>query len=497
MTKPTTAKAARPTDDLRRRAAGARDAAGRFIKRIAPAKPSAPATEPDPALAAATVFRASWNALGEVLNAEAPDDMTAELQDAQGAAFDRLCAVRPTTPEGFRALAQCWAMMLQGERGSEPGLTISDAAADSLIAGAGVCVPFGSMFDRADPTHALISAHRYAYAEWDRLSAVWNGMALDDPGYAAAMAASKEPGEREVAAYDALFTARPTSLAGAAALASYLGEAVRRTRIDAEPSEGERALGTIAAALKGLAPAAEAPPHPDAALFALGAEFVAAWAVEEESPDDTGYWACNRVAQQIVRTPAATAAGLGIKALLLARLDEDDSSPRNPVAAHGPIASHWNVLRQVQEGAARIAAGTETGIPATADTPAGPSLVALLDLPSATLDELLTVRDLADHVGSVAYASAWSPRCHQRANTHGAPYHNDAGKLMQWLGDALTDVEAAVDKEVAGRAPSNRVDRETRLLMLAGRTIEDGDPDTIKAFALELLDHASAESRGH
>jgi hypothetical protein len=97
--------------------------------------------EPDPALAVVTVFRASWTALGEALDAEAPDELVAELEDAQGAAYERLRAVRPTTPEGYRALAECWAMVLKGHRGDEPGMMASDHAADSLIAGASACVP--------------------------------------------------------------------------------------------------------------------------------------------------------------------------------------------------------------------------------------------------------------------------------------------------------------------------------------------------------------------
>lgn len=139
MRKPNTAKAAPEAQDLRQRAAQARDAAGRFNSRRAPAE--APSAEPDPALAVTTVFRASWVALSKVLDAEAPDDMVADLEDAQSAAYDCLRAVRPTTPEGYRAIAECWAMVLKGHRGDEPGITVSDHAADALIAGAGACVP--------------------------------------------------------------------------------------------------------------------------------------------------------------------------------------------------------------------------------------------------------------------------------------------------------------------------------------------------------------------
>lgn len=116
-----------------------------------------PAAEPDPALAVVTVFRASWNALGEVLDAEVPDELSAKLDEAQGAAYQGLKAVRPTTPEGYRALAEAWAMVLKGERGDEPGMTVSDHAADSLIAGADACAPVQPV-DWYDPPPGFMAA---------------------------------------------------------------------------------------------------------------------------------------------------------------------------------------------------------------------------------------------------------------------------------------------------------------------------------------------------
>ena len=64
---------------------------------------------------------------------------------------------------------------------------------------------------------------------------------------------------------------------------------------------------------------------------------------------------------------------------------------------------------------------------------------------------------------------------------------------MQWLGDALTDVETAANNEARRRRPGNRSDRETRLEMLALPVIQNGDPDETEAFARELLAHAEAE----
>lgn len=384
MRKPNTAKAAPAAQDLRQRAARARDAAGRFNRRRAPAE--APSAEPDPALAVTTVFRASWDVLGKVLDAEAPDDLVAELEDAQSAAYDRLKAVRPTTPRGFRAVAECWAMVLKGHRGDEPGMTVSDHAADSLIAGAGVCEPPPACGAAEDTAFALIEAHQKAYAVWEPLAAAQNCARVGSPEYIAASNAEEGPRRAEVAAFNALFSARPSTLAGTLALAEYLQKAVRRAQIEPELDDGERALATVAAALRAT-----------------------------------------------------------------------------------------------------------VGLP---QRHAAPNLVGLLDLASATTDDLQTLGELAERIGGVAYAHVWGPRCHRGTGPYGAPEYNEAGKLMLWLGDALTDVETAVDREVARRAPADNCERETRLSMRARLIIDNGDPEQIETFARELLDHASAGRKG-
>ena len=117
----------------------------------------------------------------------------------------------------------------------------------------------------------------------------------------------------------------------------------------------------------------------------------------------------------------------------------------------------------------------------------------MLDLASATIHELQTIRDVAERIGSVAYTHAWNPRCHEGANAYGAPHYNAAGRLVQWIGDALTDVESAAEKEARRRVPGNRDDRETRLSMLAVTTINNGDPETIEELACELFAHAKVE----
>ena len=122
-----------------------------------------------------------------------------------------------------------------------------------------------------------------------------------------------------------------------------------------------------------------------------------------------------------------------------------------------------------------------------------PDLVGLLDLTSASMEDLRAVHDVADLVGSVAYATTWQGRCKMRGYGDEA---NAAGKLMQWLGDALTDVETATSAEAARRVPGNSSDRGRRLSIWAASVIDNDDPKSIEAFARELLAHAEAERAG-
>lgn len=122
-----------------------------------------------------------------------------------------------------------------------------------------------------------------------------------------------------------------------------------------------------------------------------------------------------------------------------------------------------------------------------------PDLVGMLDFTSASMEDLRAVHDVADLVGSVAYATTWQGRCKMRGYGDEA---NAAGKLMQWLGDALTDVETATSAEAARRLPGNSSDRGRHLSIWAASVIDNDDPKSIEAFAWELLAHAEAERAG-
>ena len=183
------------------------------------------------------------------------------------------------------------------------------------------------------------------------------------------------------------------------------------------------------------------------------------------------------IEDRIAELPAASLAGLRLKAFVAQRNDD--------INVDWPQKLGEGLTRDLLEFTDARAAPPKPAI--------GIRLVDQIDLASATMDDLRDIQDIAEHVGAVAYAYTWGPRCGTRDPRYGGTTHNEIGKLMHWLGDALTDVETAVDQEVARRVPTNSADRETRLSMLAVATIDNGDSNQIEAFARELLAHVQAE----
>ena len=87
-----------------------------------------------------------------------------------------------------------------------------------------------------------------------------------------------------------------------------------------------------------------------------------------------------------------------------------------------PTAFLQNICKDVDRLAQRPEASSQVA----------PSLVGMLDLASATIDELQAVQDIAEHVGAVAYAYTWGPRCgtRDRASRSGAAQrHRQADAL--------------------------------------------------------------------
>ncbi|SFH04799.1 hypothetical protein [Methylobacterium gossipiicola] len=128
-----------------------------------------------------------------------------------------------------------------------------------------------------DPILDLIERHRQAYAEWVPFMEVTTELVDGTPEYARAEADESGPKDRERAAYAMVLTARPISLAGLIAWASYLPQALASNSVDPD-EDGSQALASLCDAVLSLVPITASHPaeHPDAALIALGVELEAA-----------------------------------------------------------------------------------------------------------------------------------------------------------------------------------------------------------------------------
>jgi len=112
-----------------------------------------------------------------------------------------------------------------------------------------------------DPVLALIERHRQAYAEWLPFMEVTTKLVDGTPEYARADADERGPADRERAAYTMVLTARPTTLTGLIAWASYLPQALASNSVDPD-EDGSRALASLCDAVLSLVPVSAPQPAP-------------------------------------------------------------------------------------------------------------------------------------------------------------------------------------------------------------------------------------------
>ncbi|MCJ2125097.1 hypothetical protein MKL11_21575 [Methylobacterium sp. J-077] len=247
----------------------------------------------------------------------------------------------------------------------------------------------------------------------------------------------------------------------------FLNSLIRDAQIDVSTNPGKNPVSA---------------PHPDAALFALGAQFMAAWVAEEADGDEPEYRICTGIAQQIIRTPAVTVAGYGIKALLLARLDSDSSGPHKPIEVHGPPDSWWNALRQVQQGAALLAAAPDMGIPMSASAeavtgiPVSGSLIEDrlpapgYDLSQLSIVELARLYPVVVRVEEVMGSAENAPCFWEAPST----YRTSAGKIINREADRLSQLLSAIAQEMRRRQPADESEAEERANTLLWHTVVTG-----------------------
>lgn len=104
-----------------------------------------------------------------------------------------------------------------------------------------------------DPVLGLIESHRQAYADWFPRMVLKSELPLGTPEYASAEAHERGPAAREQAAYEAVLTARPSTLAGLIAWAGYLPKALAGDGVDPE-EYGARACASLCDAVLSLVP---------------------------------------------------------------------------------------------------------------------------------------------------------------------------------------------------------------------------------------------------
>ena len=205
------------------------------------------------------------------------------------------------------------------------------------------------------------------------------------------------------------------------------------------------------------------------------------------------------ICRKIWATPARTPLGLAVKAraslvMIFAcgeyeagrnlGIDEDltEQSARHLIEACCAFAGvNWK---------GELLDGSQLTVPVASQDRPTPGLVSMVDFASASLEELQSLRDLADQVGGVAYATVWTGRCKGRGGRY-----NAAGELMQWLGDALTDVESAAVDELQRRRPTSLDDRKARLASIAERIIFNGDTTETATLIQELATLAAEQAK--
>ncbi|MBE7203713.1 MAG: hypothetical protein INR70_38780, partial [Parafilimonas terrae] len=187
----------------------------------------------------------------------------------------------------------------------------------------------------------------------------------------------------------------------------------------------------------------------------------------------------------------ATPESVLAKALACAWMEwVDTERPGDPRDAYGPadqlVFDIHTAITTRGVASEEPAEAPSTDLPLTA-------LVPTIDFASASMSELRAIREAADLVASVAGAATWQG-CNRRPDhPSGAVEHNEAGKLLSWLSDAMGFVVNAAEHEARGREPGTEADQATRLAMLTQNTIENGEPAEIAQIARELLAHAAAE----
>lgn len=350
-----------------------------------------------------------------------------------------------------------------------------------------------------DYAHVIIAEHRAAYVAFKPLNDAWNN-AKGREAFDAAERALEEPHRVHAEAYGNLIDTQPSTLAGLVALAGYVPETVRVNNEDDADSDAARALRGICNSVLKLAESGQitiAPkadpddrdgrpaPEPSPVLAAMVADWAETFrryndvTEEDQTPEgDALFGRICALQPKIYAFPVATTADLCAKLPVL----RDEFADINV----GPDPTKPYLLRQATDAVLRdLEALSRAALSKLA--PSSETIVRRhLDLKAMSLRELASVHDVAVLIKDVAHAVSCQPRCasHQ---PYPASAHNVVGEFVSSIAEALVGLESDALDEMRSRVPTDRLDCERRLQVLAEATVANGDSDQITSFAHELL----------
>lgn len=110
------------------------------------------------------------------------------------------------------------------------------------------------------------------------------------------------------------------------------------------------------------------------------------------------------------------------------------------------------------------------------------SFIDSLDLTQVRVRDLAAIHDAARLIGGVADAVSCQPRSYTSDNER----WSIVGLFADAISEACGSVQADAVREARKRSPSDGLDRQLRLGVLAQDTIENGDKGDLSAFALDL-----------
>lgn len=189
-------------------------------------------------------------------------------------------------------------------------------------------------------------------------------------------------------------------------------------------------------------------------------------AAAEDAAAEAGT-ALHEIEVQISELPAASLAGLKLKARVAQRSDD--------IEVTWPDGLGEGLVRDILAFTEAQAAAPKPAI----------SIADRINFASVTMTELRVIHEKMQSLSDVAYAMA-SQGCCAAARSGLMVEYNAAGDLLHWLGDALTEVESRAAVEMTRRRPTSLDDQETRLAAIAGRVICNGDNDETAALIQDL-----------